>query len=185
MFPVRDADGVVAQIGTIALEITEQYKAEQESRDAEARLRSFLDHAPAAMSMSQLDGRMLVFNQTAATYYDSTANGLLDGDQEGIDGAWPEHKTRIIPAVREILANKTSRVIETRAWSQHDMRFVEVLLSLFPILDSRGDVSLIGSVVVDITSLRDAQREVQKTYEALHQSEETGSTWSIACRCEP
>jgi PAS domain S-box-containing protein len=62
-FPVLDADGVVAAMGSHAIDITDRKGMEAALRDAEERFRQAFEDAPIGIALINLDGRVLQVNQ--------------------------------------------------------------------------------------------------------------------------
>ena len=178
-FPILDAEGNVKQIGTIARDMTAQIKAQQELTIATARLQSFIDAAPVSLTIADLRGHHVMINTVAASHYGETADELLAGDHARILSIWPEHHTKIVPLIGRLIDTKATQSIETRAYSVRAGREIDLLLSLFPLLDSEGNVELIGTVGLDITPIRDAERDVIASQNALHQSEKLASLGSM------
>lgn len=170
-FPIINGAGEATYVGGMILDIDERVRAQKELQDAEARLKSFVDNAPIAMSISAADGELLMVNQAAATYYGRSPEELVSSDRSIFLNAWPELRTRVLPAYREVVETRTSRVLETtlRVPGQDDL--ANVILSAFPIFDAENNVTSLGTVVVDVTEIHAAQRDVARSQEALHQSE--------------
>lgn len=170
-FPIINDAGEVTHVGGMILDIDDRVRAQRELQDAQAQLKSFVDNAPVAMSISAAPGKLLMVNKTAAAYYGRTPEELMAGDPLVVAAAWPERESKVVPAYLEVIETKTTRVLETTIKVVGREEPANVILSAFPILDTEDNVSAIGAVVVDVTDIHEAQRDVARSQEALHQSE--------------
>lgn len=158
-FPVVAEDGTVLAIGAVGTDITDRKRAEQAQRENEALLKSFMDNSNAMMFVKDQDGRYLMSNKANA-------------DMRGFE---PEEM--IGKTVRELLGaddaaiyEETDRqVVETRKPVEREARVRgadgvvrDLFSSKFPVIAEDGRFIAIGSVLNDITELKQAQKALQE-----------------------
>jgi PAS domain S-box-containing protein len=149
----RDATGKPIQmIGTIQ-DITAQKKVEEALRDSEARLRSFMDHAPVIMYLKDREGRYQIVNKeferaegmTAEQAYGRTMNNLKLRKSLAI----------LAEQDREVLESGKVSVREVADYWGDD--FKHILAVKFPVRDGAGVVVGIGCYALDITERKRAE----------------------------
>jgi PAS domain S-box-containing protein len=164
-FPVLDADGKVSAVGTFAVDITERKEAEAALKASEARLNAINAANPVPMNIARLSDRKLVFvNEPYIRLY-----GLEGVDLDTFDRSTlypnPEDRERLyaeIEGSREI----NDFEVTLRRPDGHE---VPVSLTSRRIM-FQGEPAIV-TTSVDLTALRAAQAEAQRSREALHQSE--------------
>lgn len=150
---------------TATVDITDLRRTQAELEESEARLSAIIAAIPVAMNIARLSDRRLLFvNQP---YLDTFGlNGVdldaFDRDQLYVDTADRDWIYAEIAAGREV-TNVDLLLRRT------DGTEVATSLTSRPIL-FQGEPALVTSSV-DLTALRDAEAEVARSREALHQSE--------------
>ena len=158
-FQLDSAGQPTRQIGTIQ-DITDQKRVEEALRDSEARLRAFMDHAPAIMYLKDRQGRYQIVNR----------------EFERVEGVTAEQvRGRTLHDLKPrkglaALADQDREVLETgrasiRELSDHwEGIFKHLIVVKFPVRDAAGNNVGIGCYAQDITERKLAE-------EALHASE--------------
>ncbi len=162
-FPVRDADGEIIAVGTIATDITERKTIEMALRESEQRFRAFIDNSSTAISMLDRDGRFVLANQ-------ETANRLAAGSVDAILG-----KTvfDMFPAANAAeYAAQDQRIMESGESEQIPYELPDsdgvvhsYLAQKFPIRDAEGDVVGLGVVSTDISEMKQADAALREREE--------------------
>jgi diguanylate cyclase (GGDEF)-like protein/PAS domain S-box-containing protein len=160
--PLRDDAGEVANVVTVALDITQRKRAEQERQESEQWFRAIVNHSPTAIFLKDTDSRYLLVNKTYADWYGvdvDTIHGKTPHDVFPRDVA-----KNIIAYDREVLEAGEVITRETDFEVSGNSRRT-VMVDKFPILDGDCQTIAIGVIQTDITDRR-------KTEAALRQSEE-------------
>jgi PAS domain S-box-containing protein len=77
--PVRDPDGRLRALAGVVVDISNRHRAEEGMRDSEARYRALVEASPDAIVVTDLSGRVLMANQSAARLVGAPHAGLLVG----------------------------------------------------------------------------------------------------------
>lgn len=172
LFPIRDAHGDVVSIGGMIIDTTDETRERNDRIKAEEWLTSFVEHAPVPMILADPsnDGYVLA-NSVAADFYDMTAEELVKSDPDYAVQFWPRWKEDMAPAMRKALVDGEPQIVETLIRRKREGTIANYLVSLFTIAGKAGSAPLLGSVGVDITAIRNAEREIADSQAAVHQSE--------------
>ena len=164
-FPIRNSAGEITGIGGIALDIADRKRAEAERQRTEMLLRSFMDNAPMAMVVKDVERRFVMANAPVVVPYGRSAEDVIGKrtiDISQSDGA------RCIDAMeREVTA--TGRTVA------REVHFSDRSVSpwtyevKFPIKNSDGSLAAIGGIALDITdrkrtelALRDSEARLRR-----------------------
>ena len=160
---------------TAVLEIGDRKVAEDRLRDSEARLKAFLDHAPAALYLKDRDDRYVVANKFLAARFDADIEDIVGKTpHELLDpaaAAEADEVDRIIAQTRQPHVREST--FETPSGRRHAMTI------RFPVFDDDGEILYIGGVVLDMTQQKQAEDELRQSREALHQSEKMNALGSL------
>ncbi|MCH7778633.1 MAG: PAS-domain containing protein, partial [Gemmatimonadetes bacterium] len=160
---------------TCYTDITEAKRAEKALREGEELLRTVVDNLPVGVSLKDREGRYELINKQYTTWYGLTndeARGrapdeILDEHAETRAGRARQH--------RDVLASgKVVTREDEKRRADGTLHFV--VIKKFPVVDSHGDITSVGSVSVDITERRRAEEEIaekstllETTFESMSQ----------------
>lgn len=161
-FPVFDKAGRLTGVGSIAIDISESRKMEQALRESETLLRLIIDNAPAMINLRDLDGRYLLVNEAFAR-----ARGLSPETMAGANApsstedhagkAWTHH---------QMVVDKGETIVEERDTTLPNGAPYRSLVTKFPVFDSAGVLTRIGSIGIDITQLKETETQLVLAREA-------------------
>ncbi|HVM46033.1 MAG TPA: ATP-binding protein [Candidatus Thermoplasmatota archaeon] len=156
-----------AQQAAAAKEVSLRQLAERE-----AQLRAILDHAPAAIFVKDLEGRMRIVNRRAEQAASVQPGALVGKTDYDIFPREVAERVRAVGA--EIARTGQVREIEVRPPGGG------VYLSLkFPIRDANGRVLAVGSIATDVSERRAAQQALDEARAQLSASEKLAAMGSL------
>lgn len=174
-FPVFDEAGEIAYIGGVILDTSEAKQFERRLIESEARLQAFIQNAPVTMFVKDRDGRYLLANEETARHLGTSVEAMIGRTAAEI--APPEVAAAGAQAEAEVLRTGRAQT-ETQAFDLPSGR-VHGLNTRFPIPDAGGELTQVGGVFVDITAQKEAEEELQRSREALLQSEKMNALGSL------
>ncbi len=138
-----------------------QFATVQALQESEARLASFMQNVPCAVSMKDSDGRYVYVNQTCARVFHRKLEdwiGKTDADLR------PKANPQKLRLLEEKILRENRPIETTEAVQGKDgVRFW--LTTRFPIPDSQSHPNMIGAAALDITELKRLEREIQQISE--------------------
>ncbi|MFO1039845.1 MAG: PAS domain S-box protein [Geminicoccaceae bacterium] len=157
-FPIRGRDGEVINVGTFALDVTAQKRAEMALKESEARLAAFMQNAPVGMYVKDLGGRYLMANPEMGRVFDVDSVGSMIGrSPEEIFEL--EVATLIRDYDRTVVEGGVPTVVEEYLEGRPNYTWTMVIR--FPIRDEDGNIVQIGGFDVDITAQKRAEQELK------------------------
>ena len=152
--PLRASDGEVVGTVTIALDVTEQRRAERELREVRDQLHALIDASPLAIVVSGVDGRLEVWNAAAQHLFGwSEADVLGRPDPTVVDESLASYR-----AIREqVLEGDSVTDVETVRMGRTGE--LEVSVSAAPVRDRAGGISGVMWVIADISKRKAAEAE--------------------------
>lgn len=137
------------------------YDTLQKLRESEARLASFMHYVPCAVFIKNLQGRYVFVNETCERVFRRKLDqwvGRTDAD------LWSKSLANKFKQIdQQIIAEK--KAIETTESVHNDEGTQHWLTTRFPILDEKGEPTMIGGAAINITESRRLEREIQTVSE--------------------
>jgi PAS domain S-box-containing protein len=166
-FPVYDADGNIMAVGTAMTDITEQKLAQRALEETQARLMAITDNVPIMLSLKDRNGVYQHCNSKFAEWHGCDAAQIVGKTSRDL---LPPKRAKAIDAIdREVIQSGEVQVFETDTVFKHMKDGVPVILRQFkfPIRDSAGGITGVGTAMLDITDERRAERALQAHLEKL------------------
>lgn len=165
---------------TMAQEIAERRRAEDEARDSERRFRALFDGAVHLIGTLAPDGRVLAANRTALDY-----GGVAAKDVVGTlfwEGPWWRHSPELRAQLRQAVARAADGELVTMEVTHPDRNGVvrDFDFSLKPLMPDAHDGLTLIAEGRDITDLRRAERERAHLREELHHAQKLDSIGRLA-----
>jgi PAS domain S-box-containing protein len=154
---------------TLREEVAERRRIERELRQSQTLLQSLIDHSPAAIYVKDTTGRYMLVNHHTAEMLGRTRQeivGCLDADLF----TEPEQQQYI-----GMFRAYEQQVINTNSVLEHELNIAQgghertMLTALFPICDTRGNVTAVGGITTDMTRRKQDEQELSRAY--AHQAE--------------
>ncbi|WP_165876626.1 response regulator [Acidipila rosea] len=157
---VMDAEGRPSHLTGVSIDITEQKRAEEEVRQAEALQRDILNDLPCAVALFSSDQHYLYTNPAYQSMFEgrSTQVGITLAEVVGSEA----HK-KLSPRIEKVLAGEPIDFEDWITYASGERRFVKV--SLVPLLKKNSGHSGFLAMITDATRER-------LTEEALRINEE-------------
>ncbi len=157
--PLRDADGEITGLLGVALDVTERKLAQQRLEQAEARMRTAIEHLPVELWASDAEGRVVLQNPISVTLWGPLIGKRVEEMEhlpERIREAWLENE-------RQVLAGEVRRH-EVRYPVGGEMRDFQQTVA-----PMRVDGEVVGYVginsdITDIKRVQDAHREAEDRF---------------------
>ena len=145
----KDDQGRVIEYQSVGRDITER-------RVVEERFRTFVDNAPAAISIKDREGRYLLVNRKFSELTSLEPSEVIGRTStvlfpEDFAASGIEHDTEVLSTNR---ASAREELLVT------ERKRVHLLTVKFPLLDEPGDTGLVGAIHTDITPLKWAEAEL-------------------------
>ncbi|PIW26234.1 MAG: hypothetical protein COW30_16045 [Rhodospirillales bacterium CG15_BIG_FIL_POST_REV_8_21_14_020_66_15] len=166
-FPVRDAEERIIAVGTAMMDITEQKLAQRALEETQARLMAITDNVPIMLSLKDKNGVYRHCNAKFAEWHGIRPDQVIGKTLH--DLLPPERAAAIERTDREVLRAGEVRVLETDTVFGHlkDGEPMTLRQFKFPIRDSAGVVTGVGTAMLDITDERRAEKALQTHLEKL------------------
>ncbi len=166
---------LVEEIAGRTWAVLERARAEAHLRDSEARLAAFLTHAPAAMYLKDAEDRFVLANVEMGRQLNLSVEEMLG--RRLSDLVAPEEAAQ--SEARERRVQHSGHPFNCEDSSVGGDRTRYTMQTIFPVPDSDGGPPRIGGVLVDVTAQRQAEAELKRSREALHQSEKMTALGSL------
>jgi len=162
-FPILDEDGQVIRTTGVATDITKRKQAESFLRQSEEKYRSLAEASDAIIVLLDAEGRVLYLNERALAYRDTE----IDVQHALGRTLWellPQPIADLYHArIRKVLTQAQSMVLEAPAGDSY------YRVSIQPIHDELGRVTVAMLSAIDITALKAAQQELLELNRSLEE----------------
>lgn len=173
--PLNDRNGrVIGAVGMFS-DLTDRKLAEEKLRDSQALLAAFRNNAPIGMYMKDAQGRYQMVNPEMEKVFGLPAEQVLGRTADELFA--PTEATMINGYDREILESREPRSVEEFLPGRDEYSWS--LVVRFPIVLQDGQPVRIGGFDIDISNLKRAEAELQRSREALYQSEKLTALGSL------
>jgi two-component system cell cycle sensor histidine kinase/response regulator CckA len=163
---IRGADGTVVKLRGTVLDITERKRAEEERRESEAQRRSILNASPDAITIADLEGRMLLVSPAALKMFGCEREEELLGHMV-FDFMVPGDRDRAKSNFALMFQGVMPGLSEYSGLRLDGSTFdVEVNSEL--VRDAEGQPSAIVIIVRDIAERKQAEKALRLQAAALH-----------------
>ncbi len=162
------ADGDVAGLVGVQVDISEQKRAEKALRESEELFTTMLDHMPAPVYLRDLEGRFKLINREYGKVWGVTKDGVRGKTPHEV---FPKQQAdEFMVLDRAVLKERRVQQTEETYSLADGKHFLAV--TKFPIFDLSGEVVGVGAVDVDITERKRAEEALEEAYEVIKTQKE-------------
>lgn len=172
----RDENGTVIGLIGHGRDVTEQVRAEQALAASEARFAAFAENAPVAMFLKDEQGRYVMLNGEAVKVIGSPRDQIIGRTAREV-GTTPSADVTDAADARLRSTGKPLRTIGKLAAEGEAYHWAMVLR--FPMAAPTGEGMWIGGFAIDMTAQRATELDLERSREALHQSEKLNAMGSL------
>jgi PAS domain S-box-containing protein len=172
-----DIDGEQCSMGLFH-DVTERELLRGRLQRSEETLRSFLDFAPALISVRDLEGHLLLHNRAMAERFTAPEGGA-DPFAVPADGIFPTGKDSNPMTAATWVSTLADQVVSSGEAVRAERELVEPDGSRavyefvkFPIRSSSGEIYAVGTISLDVTTDRTANAELRETQRRFRQMAE-------------
>jgi PAS domain S-box-containing protein len=155
-FPIPGPSGEPALVGGVAIDVTEQMRAEEALRESEEKYRSLLENANDIIYSHDLDGNYLTINRACAEVTGYTREEILGGlniKQVVV----PEHLERAKKMMEQKLRDPSPTVYEIDILTKDGRRLTLEVSTRIARREGRGPA--VEGIARDVTDRKRAERE--------------------------
>jgi PAS domain S-box-containing protein len=157
--PVFAEDGTFVGYRGMANDTTELYHSELALRENQQRLQSIVDNSSSGIALLDLDFRVRMVNRAYARMHGRSASNL-----EG--HIIYEHVADSDPAAFEALLREVAATGNTVVQEAHGQRdgggTFDRIVTAFPIRSDSGAITGLGTIVTDVSSLKEAEERLRQ-----------------------
>ncbi len=157
--PIRDASGAVTSACTVARDISERKRAQEELRESEERFRESFDCAATGMALVSPEGRFLDVNPSLCRIVGYTEEELLAITFQDI--THPEDLGGDLDHLRRVLASELRSYQLEKRYIHKEGRVVWAMLSVSLVRDANGHPLHFVSIVEDITARKLVEEQLR------------------------
>ena len=147
------------RIGSVSLEITDQVRAAEAIRASEERFRRLFERIPLGIALVGTDFRFQEVNPSLTRMLGYSGKELVGLEFSSI--THPDDVQVGLEETRRVLAGEGPFFQLEKRYLARDGRIVWGLVTVFPILDDQGRVTLLIPVIEDITERRIAENALR------------------------
>jgi PAS domain S-box-containing protein len=162
-----DAQGRLTGYQAVGRDVTGQHLARMALAASEARFAAFMHHAPVGMYIKDADGRYSVVNPEMEKVFGRPVRDVVGRHPRDLV---PETLVSMIEAA-DAGVRATGRPSAIEEWIEGADTYEWTLVVRFPIDTPDGGPPQIGGFDIDISAMKRAQAELERTREALYLNE--------------
>jgi PAS domain S-box-containing protein len=164
---LRDDAGEPHSICTIATEITERKRAEDELRANQQLLQAVFDNTPAVINVKDLDGRFLMINRSLEETLKVSRENLLGKNIYDLWKTSPAMKDETTENVETSRAFDLEVIAAGKAVQREDVSLTggeerSHLMTKCPLYDAEGKPYAVLTIVTDTTESKRAEKELRR-----------------------
>ena len=158
-WPYRDDRGLVAGLVGISRDITAWRRDEAALREARQFLTRLLDHAPAMIYVTSIEGHLRMVNRVWEGPLGMRREEVLD--RSVADLFPPEEAEQFLQQNRRVVATEAPDEVDEEVMTPGGLRTLHKVK--FPLRDREGRIDAIGGISFDVTARRRAEESLDES----------------------
>lgn len=158
VFPIRDAKGEMLGIGGISVDITDRTKTEKELRDLNNLLNAFMDYAPCAITMLDLNGRYLLANKEFLRLNQVSESDVIGKRHADFGAEISDTSRTAVKRMRAKVLSSGQSETEIIEFQHSGHRYSEY--TLFPIRNEENEITALGRFGFNVSERVEANRRL-------------------------
>jgi PAS domain S-box-containing protein len=167
--PIKDDSGNMTGIVTVGLDVSERKRMEEALRETEARLRGFFENAASGLSVTDLEGRVVLCNPKLESILGYTGEELRG--MSFAEFTHPDDVAEDAALFQELLAGKRDRYEVEKRYIRKDGKTVPVRLVVSVARTTDRRPTLLIAIAEDIAESKRIEQELRSSREQLEKSE--------------
>jgi PAS domain S-box-containing protein len=164
--PIRNPAGDIVGASTIARDITERKRAEDELRESEERFRATFEQAAVGIAHGSTDGQLLRVNDKLCEIFGYTREEMLSLTLQDI--SYPEDHDADLEYARRVLAGEIESYSMEKRYLRKDGSVIWTNLAVSLVRDSSGDSEYFIGAIEDITERKRAEEQLREKEVQYH-----------------
>jgi len=161
-------EGKVIEVVGSAIDITERKKIEEELKTTQERLESFINHNMDAITISDIEGKILKANKAYETIFGWSTQEIIGKKLPCV----PDYlMNQSLENIQNVISGETPIINLETIRQRKNKSLVDVSLTMSPILDSKGNVIALSTIYRDISEKKQAEKKLYHLHQQLQESE--------------
>ncbi|MCZ6684284.1 MAG: PAS domain S-box protein, partial [Planctomycetota bacterium] len=163
-FPILDTTGKMIAIGGIEQDITARKAAEATLRESEERFRAIIDQLPFSFSLKDDEDRYVMVNRKFHEWFIPKGTEVIGKSTHEL---FSDELARELKDIDRRVRETGETVVQETSQLFIDGTFHATRMTKFPIKLSGNRTMAVGTIDADITKLKKAEEEIERTREQL------------------
>ncbi len=164
--PEKDETGKVNSIISIARDVTEMKKAENILRVSEQRLKYHFENSPLAIVEWDRDFDIIRWSNEAERIFGLTRDEVIGARIDMLNLIYPEDIPLVAKTMKRLTSGKELKVVSQYRNLTKSGEILECIWYNSVLMDEKGEVSSVMSLVEDITLLRQTEKKLMESRES-------------------
>ena len=168
-FPLKNSDGIITSIVAINSDITERRKAENIIRNSEQRLKYHLENSPLAVVEWNEKFNVVQWSNEAERIFGLNKEEVLGARIDSLNIIYEEDIPIVENTMERLLSGKELTVVSRNRNYTKNREIVECVWYNSVLLDERGKMNSVMSLVENITLLKKTEKELLESKEVYEE----------------
>ena len=154
---------LIAELERLRLELneesTQRRRAEEAIREGEGRLKSIFEHSPSLVLLKNLEGRYMYVNDRHEDWFGIPGEAMIG---RTVHEFYPKKSTDVMEVNDREVFRTGQPILFEHELPRTDGAPMTLMTTKFPVRDSTGAITGIGTIATDVTDHRRAEAELRE-----------------------